>query len=203
VRSVTLSFTDGRLCVDVTAELPDPPPGSRSPTPVSEDPQQHRHRTGERSWTPQWEHTMSEQLEHVYRDYTAALNGRHFDRLDRFVHDRLTYNGEDWTREKYQALLADDVRKIPDLHYEIRLLVVHADQVACRLWFDCTPQQEFLGTDAAGHRVSFAEHVCAPSGFCGWLWGRRYVVNGGDGYRRNRTTAPLQMVISTSHVTNV
>jgi len=102
---------------------------------------------------------MSEELEHVYRDYIAALNGRRFDDLDRFVHGRLTYNGEEWTLEQYQALLADDVRKIPDLHYEIQLLVVNADQVACRLWFDCTPRQVFLGMDAGGRRVSFAEHV--------------------------------------------
>jgi predicted ester cyclase len=102
---------------------------------------------------------MSEQLENIYRDYIAALNAGRFDDLDRFVHDRLTYNGEDWTRTRYQALLADDRRKVPDLHYEIRLLVVHSDQVACRLWFDCTPRQAFLGMDAGGHRVSFAEHV--------------------------------------------
>ena len=87
------------------------------------------------------------------------MNGRRFDDLDRFVHDRLTYNGEEWTRDKYKALLADDLRKIPDLRYEVRLLVVRSDYVACRLWFDCTPQQLFLGIDAGGRTVSFAEHV--------------------------------------------
>jgi predicted ester cyclase len=102
---------------------------------------------------------VSEQLEDIYRDYIAALNARRFDDLDRFVHDRLTYNGEEWTREKYRALLADDVRKIPDLRYEIQLLVVGSDHVAGRLWFDCTPQQVFLGIDTGGRRVSFAEHV--------------------------------------------
>lgn len=102
---------------------------------------------------------MSEQLERIYRDYIATLNGRRFDDLHRFVHDRLTYNGEEWTRETYRALLADDVRKIPDLQYEIQLLVVDSDRVSCRLWFDCTPQQVFLGIDAEGRRISFAEHV--------------------------------------------
>ena len=63
---------------------------------------------------------MSEQLENIYRDYIAALNDRRLDDLDRFVHDRLTYNGEEWTRDQYQAPLADDLQKIPDLHYEIR-----------------------------------------------------------------------------------
>jgi predicted ester cyclase len=102
---------------------------------------------------------MSEQLEEIYRDYIATLNGRRFDDLDRFVHDRLTYNGEEWTRDQYKVLLAGDLQRIPDLHYEIKLLVVSSDHVACRLWFDCTPQQVFLGIDAGGRRVSFAEHV--------------------------------------------
>ena len=102
---------------------------------------------------------MGEQLEDVYRDYIATLNDRRFDDLDRFVHDRLTYNGAEWTRAEYQARLADDVRRIPDLRYDIQLLVVRPDQVACRLWFDCTPRQEFLGIDTGGRRVTFAEHV--------------------------------------------
>jgi predicted ester cyclase len=102
---------------------------------------------------------MSAQLENIYREYLAALNDRRLDDLDQFVHERLIYNGEEWTREEYRSLLADDVRKVPDLHYDIQLLVVGTDHVACRLWFDCTPQQRFLGIDAGGRRISFAEHV--------------------------------------------
>ncbi len=102
---------------------------------------------------------MGNGLETVYRDYIDALNDRRLDDLDRFVHDRLVYNGEEWTREKYRSLLADDVRMVPDLQYDVQLLVVGADHVACRIWFDCTPQHEFLGIDAGGRRVSFAEHV--------------------------------------------
>ncbi len=102
---------------------------------------------------------MSDQLERTYREYIAALNDRRFADLDRFVHDQLTYNGESWSRARYQELLADDVERIPDLHYEIQLLVVGPDQVAGRLWFDCAPVGEFLGIDVGGRRVSFAEHV--------------------------------------------
>jgi predicted ester cyclase len=103
--------------------------------------------------------SVSDQLERTYRDYIATLNERRLDDLGQFVHDHLTYNGQQWSLDQYQALLADDVRRVPDLRYEITLLVVGADQVACRLWFDCTPQREFLGIDARGRRVSFAEHV--------------------------------------------
>jgi predicted ester cyclase len=102
---------------------------------------------------------VRDQLERTYRDYIAALNDRRLDDLDRFVHDRLRYNGEDWSREAYRARLADDVRRIPDLRYRIDLLVVDGDHVACRLWFDCSPQREFLGIDVGGRRVAFAEHV--------------------------------------------
>jgi predicted ester cyclase len=102
---------------------------------------------------------VSRELEEIYRNYIGALNDRRLDDLDQFVHDRLVYNGEEWTRERYAALLADDVRDIPDLHYDIQLLVVGPDQVACRIWFDCTPRQEFLGIEVNGRRVSFAEHV--------------------------------------------
>lgn len=102
---------------------------------------------------------MSDQLERTYRDYVAVLNGRRFGDLERFVHDQLTYNGEQFSRARYQALLADVVRRIPDLHFTIQLLVVDADQVACRLWYDCAPQHEILGIDVRGRRVAFAEHA--------------------------------------------
>jgi predicted ester cyclase len=75
------------------------------------------------------------------------------------VHERLVYNGEEWSRERYRERLADDVRTIPDLHYDAELLVVGAEQVACRIRFDCTPRGPFLGIDAGGRRVTFAEHV--------------------------------------------
>lgn len=102
---------------------------------------------------------MPASLEDVYRAYLAALNARRFDELDRFVHDELTYNGAAWTRPQYAARLAADVAAIPDLHYEVRALVVAGDQVAARLWFDCTPSGTFLGVEVDGGRAAFAEHV--------------------------------------------
>jgi predicted ester cyclase len=98
-------------------------------------------------------------LEQVYRAYLAALDERRLDDLDRFVHDRLTYNGEDWTLDRYRSRLAEDARSIPDLRYDVRLLVTGPHHVAARLWFDCTPRHDFLGIPATGRRVSFAEHV--------------------------------------------
>jgi steroid delta-isomerase-like uncharacterized protein len=105
------------------------------------------------------ENIMSEQLELTYRRYIDALNERRFDDLQEFVHDELTYNSEPITREEYAAMLVEDVRAIPDLHYDIDLLVADDLHVACRLAFDCRPQGQFLGIPVNGRRVSFAEHV--------------------------------------------
>ena len=102
---------------------------------------------------------MGQQLERIYHDYIDALNDRRFEDLQQFVHDRLVYNGDSITREQYAAMLAADVRAIPDLHYDIDLLVVADHQISARLWFDCRPQGTFLGISVDGRRVSFAEHV--------------------------------------------
>jgi predicted ester cyclase len=98
-------------------------------------------------------------LEQVYRDYLAVLDARRLDELDRFVHDRLTYNGQAWSREDYRSRLAEDVRTIPDLRYDVELLVPGADHVACRIRFLCTPQGDFRGLPTKGRRLSFVEHV--------------------------------------------
>jgi predicted ester cyclase len=102
---------------------------------------------------------MGQELERTYRDYIDALNDRRFEDLQEFVHDRLVYNDESITRDQYAAMLAGDVRAIPDLHYDIDLLVVDDHQVSARLWFDCRPQGTFLEISVDGRRVSFAEHV--------------------------------------------
>jgi predicted ester cyclase len=94
-----------------------------------------------------------------YRAYLAALNERRFGDLVHFVHDELTYNDEPITRRQYADLIANDVAAIPDLVYDIGLLVVEGDRVGCRLLFDCTPVREFLGFKPSGGRVVFTENV--------------------------------------------
>ncbi|MFI1390328.1 ester cyclase [Streptomyces griseoaurantiacus] len=98
-------------------------------------------------------------LESHYRAYLRALNERRLDDLVHFVRDTLTYNGEPMERRRYRDMIATDIAAVPDLRFDVGLLVVSADQVACRLVFDCTPRHEFLGFVPDGGRVSFAEHV--------------------------------------------
>jgi predicted ester cyclase len=98
-------------------------------------------------------------LEAVYHAYLTVLNERRFDDLVQFVHDELTYNGEPMTRHQYADLIAADVAAVPDLAFTAEIVVADEEQVACRLWFDCTPQHQFLGFAPDGNRISFAEHV--------------------------------------------
>jgi steroid delta-isomerase-like uncharacterized protein len=98
-------------------------------------------------------------LSTIYRRYLEALNERRFEDLDQFVHDQLTYNDSSFSREQYASMLEADVAAIPDLRYDVQLLVVSDDHVAARLWFDCTPRRTFLGIEPNGSRAAFAEHV--------------------------------------------
>jgi|SRR3954454_8205230 predicted ester cyclase len=99
------------------------------------------------------------ELERHYRAYLAALNERRLDDLVDYVQDELTYNGEPMTRRQYQELIAADIAAIPDLVYDADIVVADGDRVACRIVFDCTPEQPFLGFVPDGRRLRFAEHV--------------------------------------------
>jgi predicted ester cyclase len=56
-------------------------------------------------------------------------------------------------------MLERDFREIPDLHFDIQLMISDPPYVATRLGFDCQPTGEFLGLPVNGKRVSFAENV--------------------------------------------
>jgi predicted ester cyclase len=56
-------------------------------------------------------------------------------------------------------MLEKDFCDIPDLHFNIQLLMSDPPVIASRLVFDCTPKGKFLGLDVNGTRVSFAENV--------------------------------------------
>lgn len=98
-------------------------------------------------------------LEQHYLDYLAALNERRFGDLSAFVADDLVYDDAPLGARRYRELLEDDVRRIPDLSYDVQHLVVAGDHVAARLRFDCTPVETFHGFAPTGARVVFTEHV--------------------------------------------
>jgi steroid delta-isomerase-like uncharacterized protein len=95
----------------------------------------------------------------VYRDYLDCLNARRWDDLGRFVTDGVVYNGEPLGLAGYRAMLEADTEATPDLQFVAQILLADAGVVACRLFFECTPRQTFLGLEPTGQQVSFAEHV--------------------------------------------
>ena len=98
-------------------------------------------------------------LSDVYRGYVACLNRQDWRRLGRFVHDDVRRNGKPFGLANYRAMLERDFEEIPDLRFDIRLLVSEPPYLASRLVFDCTPKGTFLGLPVNGRRVSFAENV--------------------------------------------
>ena len=95
----------------------------------------------------------------VYQDYIACLNRQDWPKLDQFVGDDVHYNGRRIGLSGYREMLERDYREIPDLRFNIDLLISDPPYIASRLRFDCTPGGTFLGLPVNGKRVSFAENV--------------------------------------------
>jgi predicted ester cyclase len=95
----------------------------------------------------------------VYQDYIACLNEQNWPMLKRFVHDEVRHNGRAVGIAGYREMLEEDFRDIPDLYFNIQLLISDPPFIASRLQFDCTPRANFLGLAVHGKRVMFTEHV--------------------------------------------
>ena len=98
-------------------------------------------------------------LADVYRGYIACLNKQDWPKLAQFVHDGVSYNGRRIGILGYRKMLERDFYEIPDLHFDIQLLVCDPPYLASRLGFHCTPKGKFLGLPVNGKRVSFTENV--------------------------------------------
>jgi predicted ester cyclase len=98
-------------------------------------------------------------LSDLYRDYIACLNRQDWPNLQRFVQDDVSHNGRAFGLAGYRAMLERDFEEIPDLYFNIELLVAEPPYVASRLNFDCAPNGLFLGLPVNGRRVRFAENV--------------------------------------------
>jgi predicted ester cyclase len=98
-------------------------------------------------------------LRDLYQGYIACLNRQDWPKLGQFVDANVTYNGQPIGLAGYRRMLEKDFDDIPDLHFDIQLLISDAPYIASRLAFDCSPKGRFLGLDVDGKRVSFAENV--------------------------------------------
>jgi predicted ester cyclase len=98
-------------------------------------------------------------LSDIYQAYIACLNRQDWQNLGRFVDENVARNGHRLGLSGYRQMLETDFREIPDLHFNIQLLVADPPYVASRLAFDCSPKGKFLGLDVNGKKVSFTESV--------------------------------------------
>jgi predicted ester cyclase len=98
-------------------------------------------------------------LSDIYRDYIACLNKQAWPNLGQFVHEEVHYNGERVGLSGYREMLEGDFCAIPDLHFNIHLLISEPPHVASRLRFDCTPKGTLFGLHVNGKRISFTENV--------------------------------------------
>jgi predicted ester cyclase len=98
-------------------------------------------------------------LSDIYRSYIACLNKQDWPKLGQFVHDDVSYNGRQIGLSGYRKMLERDFDEIPDLQFNIQLLISEPPYIASQLVFDCSPKGKFLGLDVNGKRVSFAENV--------------------------------------------
>lgn len=100
-----------------------------------------------------------DELADIYRSYIDCLNAQDWARLGDFVDDEVVHNGVALGLAGYRAMLEGDFRAIPDLRFEIALLVADPPHIASRLMFDCTPVGLLFGLPVNGKRVRFAENV--------------------------------------------
>ncbi len=100
-----------------------------------------------------------EHLATIYKNYIACLNTQDWPNLGRFVHQDVHYNGELVGLSGYRKMLEGDFRAIPDLYFDIHLLISEPPHVASRFRFDCTPAGTLFGFAVNGKRVSFTENV--------------------------------------------
>ncbi|RVB77584.1 MULTISPECIES: ester cyclase [unclassified Mesorhizobium] len=98
-------------------------------------------------------------LRDVYRDYIACLNKQDWPKLGQFVDDEVIHNGRRLGLSGYREMLERDFDEIPDLYFNVQMLISEPPYIASRLGFDCTPKGTFLGLLLGGRKVSFAENV--------------------------------------------
>ena len=72
-------------------------------------------------------------LSERYRDYIGCLNRQDWPNLHEFVQHDVRHNGRPFGLAGYRAMLERDFAEIPDLRFNIELLVCEPPYVASRL----------------------------------------------------------------------
>ena len=98
-------------------------------------------------------------LADVYRAYIDCLNCQDWEKLGTYVGQDVRYNGQMVGLDGYRQAREAEFRAIPDLHFEVQILIADDTTVASRLNFHISPKGMFLGLPVNGRRISFSENV--------------------------------------------
>ena len=94
-----------------------------------------------------------------YLRYVAALNAHEFDGMDEFINDQVLLNGEPGTRDDVLRVQRQDVEAVPDLHWEVKELLLDRDRIAVRAINTGTPVKEWLGVPPSGASFEIVEYA--------------------------------------------
>ena len=94
-----------------------------------------------------------------YRAYIDCLNRQDWAQLGRFVQEDVEHNGRRFGLAGYRNMLIEDFEDIPDLRFDVGLLICDPPHIAARLDFACRPKGRFLGLAVNGRKVAFSENV--------------------------------------------
>jgi predicted ester cyclase len=100
-----------------------------------------------------------ERLVDIYRAYIDCLNSQDWENLGTYVGQDVSYNGALVGLDGYRQAREGEFRAIPDLRFDVQILIADDTTVASRLNFDISPQGTFLGLPVNGRRISFSENV--------------------------------------------
>jgi predicted ester cyclase len=75
------------------------------------------------------------------------------------VDEDVVHNGRGLGLSGYHEMLERDFDEIPDLYFNVQILISDPPYLESRIGFDCKPKGAFLGLHVNGKKVSFAENV--------------------------------------------
>ncbi|MBO9126110.1 MULTISPECIES: ester cyclase [unclassified Rhizobium] len=102
---------------------------------------------------------LEKSLADLYRGYIDCLNFQDWENLGTYVEQDVRYNGQMVGLYGYRQAREAEFRAIPDLHFDVQILIADDTTVASRLNFNISPQGMFLGLPVNGRRISFSENV--------------------------------------------
>ncbi|ASV86544.1 ester cyclase [Ochrobactrum quorumnocens] len=100
-----------------------------------------------------------QKLRAAYNGYVSCLNAQDWPSLHHFVAETAQHNSRHLGLTGYREMLIRDYQQIPDLRFNIGLLVAEPPIIASRLDFDCTPIGSFLNLPVNGKKIQFSENV--------------------------------------------